>query len=678
MHIKIDRFSGIRPIQNNKKLSNAEATKAVNTKIEDGDVRSYRPELLELSTPHTAPVYSFHRFNDGATILFDLDADITGGPVPDDESERIYFSMNKVSYKASPHFTTGWPKVTNRALAASTSGHNTWPTNVRELGVPAPTSVPLAVVAELPDNIISSVSISADSGVAIVNSVFPHGLSTGNRVSVSNTSIENLDGGEYTITKVDASSFTLNDTEIISTSSSGSWKRVYKESEIKSRVYVSTNVTDWGEESAPSDVSLVVDVGDGSIVSVTTATSPSMSKTVDGLTGTFNWTKKRIYRSFSGDSGADLYFVGEINASQAVFTDGVDAASIGEILPSNDWNLPEPDLDGLLLMPNGFMVGFSRNELCFSVPDVPYAWPEIYKKRLDSPITGIAQYGYNLVICTKTATYVGSGADPESFSYDKIEGAGICLYKRSMVSAGSGVFFVSNYGLELVSNNGSRNVTKSYISRRDWVSSYAANAVAATFYDGKYFLSTPIGTTIFEYQEDKGLVITKYEPENGHLIYGYLLDARIDGTVDVSDDGILYLSSKFYNTPTDIMKFDTGYGVPKQYQWVSKTFSFSRQVSFGAAEVFIDRTPYSVDGDGVGVSGYKFALYLRVKKVGTANTETIFAKTFSGTSYSERLGIFRLPPGQYNDVSIEVYGNVELQGIHIAETVEELKGLSNV
>ena len=89
----------------------------------------------------------------------------------------------------------------------------------------------------------------------------------------------------------------------------------------ESRAYVYTNVSAWGEESAPSPAT----IGDA-----TAATVVQLSNFSAVPTGSYSITQRYIYRSVSASSGTNYYHVGTIAAATTTFTDNVDIAAIGE------------------------------------------------------------------------------------------------------------------------------------------------------------------------------------------------------------------------------------------------------------------------------------------------------------------------------------------------------------
>ena len=229
--------------------------------------------------------------------------------------------------------------------------------------------------------------------------------------------------------------------------------------------YVYTFVNDLGEESAPSTASATILRPDGVAITVTTPGAPPTGTDPD-----YGITTKRIYRAATGSSGTVFLFVAEIPISETEYVDSVPDTELGEVLESQDWDLPPTDLRGILALPNGVMVGFRRNQLCFSAQNRPHAWPVRYRLNTDTDIVGIGNIDATVVVGTESFPYVASGSDPAAYSMAKFEVPQACVSKRSIAYlTGIGVVFASPDGLIAVSGVGQvRNLTETIFTREQW------------------------------------------------------------------------------------------------------------------------------------------------------------------------------------------------------------------
>jgi hypothetical protein len=229
--------------------------------------------------------------------------------------------------------------------------------------------------------------------------------------------------------------------------------------------YIFTFVNDLGEESAPSLPSNTVLRPDGVTVTVTTATSVPT-----GISDDYFIQTKRIYRAATGGSGTAYRFVAEIPLDQADYIDVLTDTQLGEVLQSDTWALPPSDLRGILALPNGVMVGFSKNELCFSAQNFPHAWPVEYRLSTDTDIVGIGNIDTTVVIGTQSFLYVASGNDPANYSMSKFEVPRAASSKQSFgYVTGLGVIFSGPDGLMAVQGIGQvQNITEKVFTRRQW------------------------------------------------------------------------------------------------------------------------------------------------------------------------------------------------------------------
>ena len=229
--------------------------------------------------------------------------------------------------------------------------------------------------------------------------------------------------------------------------------------------YVFTFVNDLGQESAPSLPSATVVRPDGVSVTVTTPVAvPS------GVGTSYGITTKRIYRAATGNTGTVYRFAAEIPLATADYVDVLTDAQLGEVLESDDWDLPPDDLRGILALPNGVMVGFSKNQLCLSAQNHPHAWPIIYRLTVDTNIVGLGNVDTTVVIGTESFVYVASGSDPAAYSMNKFEVPQAASSKNSFAYlAGIGVTFAGPDGLMAVAGVGQvRNLTDVVFTREQW------------------------------------------------------------------------------------------------------------------------------------------------------------------------------------------------------------------
>jgi hypothetical protein len=321
----------------------------------------------------------------------------------------------------------------------------------------------------------------------------------------------------------------------------------------ETRLYLVTYVSAWGEESAPSDPSLSVDVLVGQSV--------DMSAIPTAPTGAYNVLTKRIYRSVTGTNGTPYLFVAEIPVAQSTYSDTIEAAALGEELPSLTYDMPPATLQGLVAMPGGVLAGFVGYDLYFCEPYKPHAWPAQYSMTCDHKIIGLAVFDSTLLVLTDGTPYLVSGSEPAYYSMVKSELAQSCVSKRSIVSGDGGAVFASPDGLFLIGGGGAKSLTTALLTRLEW------QALNPETLHGYIVENQYIG-----FHSGGGFILAL---ETGDL-------TTLDWTA----------SAGFYDTRLDtlflivnggLVKFDQGAAIP--FVWKSKRFYSPRPLSMSAARV---------------------------------------------------------------------------------------------
>lgn len=288
--------------------------------------------------------------------------------------------------------------------------------------------------------------------------------------------------------------------------------------------YVYTFVNDVGQESAPSPVSVTVLKDDDTQVRVTTPTTADPD---------YGITTKRIYRAVTGLTGTSYQFVAEIPLAQADYTDSLTDVALGEVLESDDWDMPPANLRGILALPNGIMVAFQGNELCFSAQNHPHAWPVRYRLTTDHDIVGLGAIDTTIVILTTVRPYTAAGNAPDSYSMAVIEDAEGCVSKRSIASIrGFGVLYASPSGLQRIAGMGSspENLTLSMFTKEQWQALEPTTIISAVN-DARYFacyVAGGVGRTLVMDFNDGGFGLIHLELHATAMFE--------------SEDGVLYMA----------------------------------------------------------------------------------------------------------------------------------------
>lgn len=335
----------------------------------------------------------------------------------------------------------------------------------------------------------------------------------------------------------------------------------------ESRVYLFTYISLFGtieEESAPSPASSVVSVLPGGTVTVSGlgTTAPA---------GDYNITTKRIYRAVTGTSTTIYLKVADVAIGTSSHSDTKTAAQLGGALESSNYNTPPSDLQGLVAMANGILVGFRENEIYFSEPYVPHAWPVIYSLTVEYPVVGLGAFGESVVVTTKGNPFIISGSTPSSMSQAKIPLFEPCVSKRSIVSDDTGVMYASPNGIVKISQGFAGVTTNGLFTRDEWQLRYPATMLGAVL-DGAYYL----------FWEDQAEAIQECLILDRGESSSALTTSSIFTTAVFVDPTTAQLFFPFDGVvsgwETDALNFLT-------YDWISKLYILPRPVNFSAIQV---------------------------------------------------------------------------------------------
>lgn len=244
------------------------------------------------------------------------------------------------------------------------------------------------------------------------------------------------------------------------------WAELESTSIIEARAYVYTWLTEYSEEGPPSLPTLVNGWSNG------TWTIGLFSPPTDEMGVTRNITKKRLYRTISAEGGQTTYFlVAELPVLDDTYVDIVldDIVALNSQMETDVWFPPPEGLVGIVSLPNGIFAGFKGNEIWFSQPYIPHAWPPNYVLTTEWPIVGLGVVNNSIVACTGGQPYLASGVNPQSMVLTKIGIPDPCISRGSIVSTDQGVLYSSPNGLILVTQYGqASNVTELWITREKW------------------------------------------------------------------------------------------------------------------------------------------------------------------------------------------------------------------
>jgi hypothetical protein len=303
-------------------------------------------------------------------------------------------------------------------------------------------------------------------------------------------------------------------------------------------------------------------------------------------------------------------------------------------------------------MQNNIYAGFDGNQLYFSEPGLPHAWPREYIRSIEENIVSLAVIGGFLLVLTESYPYQVVGTDPNIMRTTRIDAPYACVSKRSVVSMSYGVLYSSHDGLALYSPTaGPIIITRAIQNQDTWNVDLDPETLVGVFYGDSYFAAHSAGSIVFE-RDDKvgGFFVDSeytfsaayYEPVSGELYY---VDG-LNGDIYLWDDLSQPLSTQ---------------------EWKSKTIVTKDFINLGAARVVADYANLTTlweqtTGNWEAVT----ELWNNLDQVTFrlwVNKELIFTVDINDS------GTFRLPTGYKSDTfEVGVEGNVRIRAIHLAET----------
>ena len=647
----VSQFNGLIPQLSPRLLPAGNAEVANNVKLLSGEISAlHQPKFVTkpIGTSKIEAMYLARSGDSSAWFSWDKDVDVVRAPLGADIESRFYW--------------TGDGELKSASFSQATSSSiNDYPSLSFAVGVSAPKTQP-------------TVAVSGGVGSIITRFYCYTYFSASGEESppspVSDTVNGNVDGS-FAVSGMD--DFPANNGTATASVASG----------ITSFTSSAYHWLRAGDEIVIAGQTVVV----SSVISNYAFTVAGSYPSVTAWARKTNWNtagmKRRLYRT-TGSLGTFQLVNDDVGTS---YTDTItDANILGDELISIGWVDPSPKLKGLIVHASGALVAFYGNQLCFSEPYQPHAWPKAYQLSTDSEIVGIATYGSEIVVTTKGNPYIASGVDPASMTMQKVEGMYPCLSKRSVVGIGYGVLYASTHGLVYLGNNGVSIFTKQFFTKDDWAIHNPQNMICDFAY-GRVYLAT--------------------HGENNQRYMMVFDDAILTmadvQTYDIYTDtstGTLYVS-----TDEGINEWDA-HQYPLLGSWKSKKYIFPNPMNLGAAKIEFDQiidpdlraailneiatnsaANISLIGTGNLKGSYNSFSYndrvidgnlLKVVPdvppqnfvtfILWSNNKIIFSKTIDSSK------AFRLPAGYKSyDIEFQVNSQCTVSEVRIAETMTELK-----
>jgi hypothetical protein len=710
--IKLRQFGGMIPAIDARLLPENHAELSENTWLSSGALGGIHTpvEVYTLASPGTRKVfripkeyYDKEHIPDSYWMEFENpDTDVIQSPVIEDQFERFYWAADIIG----PYYNTK-----ARIIAGNTGGNAPF-----KLGIPAPTVAPKVsrengkyyLVADRlafrvnPGNttlyVTENYGLDRESFFAgEVDYLNPslYGATTATR-TLSGTTLnadnsEAPGGGspanEYGVRGYSATMryetvsagqrITISDGGLITIgvpAQTVNEPAYVGEGVLETRAYVYTWVSAYGEEGPPSPPTLATAYsGDPWNIRVT---PPGSGDTTDR-----NLSKVRIYRTVTGVSGSTTYFfVAELDLATETYEDRIkdNVVTANAILESTFWSAPPTDLKGIISMPNGIVAGFRANEVWFSEPYRPHAWPGAYAVAVETPIVGLGVVGQTLIVLTNTAPYAITGINPSVMSVSRLKQVEPCMSRGSIVSTTMGVAYVSPNGLVLATPGDVQIMTRTMISKDKWLDLITAQTFRACGVNGAYYGWGSVVNGCFEptaFEVDTAFLSDDFSGAYSGAVIDPN-DQRIAFSLLASDDPV-------YNTYTDIWTgeaflikdgklywYDISDGRDHEpFTWKSKIFEMPNMRSLEAMRIwYCDQCDTPTQNPVPVVSPTVLAPDMHgIVKV-YADKRLVFSREMRSSGE-----FMRLPSGfKATFWQIEVQAHVQIRNIEIATTAKEL------
>lgn len=471
------------------------------------------------------------------------------------------------------------------------------------------------------------------------------------------------------------------------------------------RAYVYTMVSEYGEEGPPSPPTLATgNAGTWELTAMDTTVPDAANR---------NITNKKIYRTVPGNVSTSFFFVAEITLAASTYSDAETDLTVAanSLLESITFIEPPTTMEGFVVMPNGYLVGWAGRRILMSEPYRPHAWPAEFELSTEFDIVGMAVFGATLVICTESQPYYGQGVNPRSFTTQKIDAVEGCLSRRGIVSTTVGVLYPSINGLVLASGSGVSVITHQLFTKEEW---------ALKLPDQLYAAQLGLQYIAFSSQS----VGFMFDPTNPTA---RLVD--LDNYVNVEGIETDRYTGNINLLQNDrVMDWDPEITERQQWRWVSKMYQTPKPLNFGAARLMFDAAVQDTSGSAEDFAAYDSALFTAIdalpgvgKRLNTlgggvlggqpAKPKTGLVPTWTTPETRQPLGgsllydvadlqavqssvrmiiriaddevvfdaqitdqnIFRLPTGFKSDLwKFELIGNTRVYSLQVAETPNQL------
>ena len=561
---RIAGFSGLVPRLAKQLLAPNQAQVATNCRLTSGDLRP-RNGLLPVYIPvierDIVSMFLMEKDGNGKWLAWDKDVDVARSPVAGNASRRFYYTGD------------GEPRVSDYDMA--TAGGGPYPSGCYVLGVAPPKTAPAVLPA----------GASGTAGAAVTRSyayTFVTQWGEESKPSPPSSATTGSTDDTWVLSAMDAAP-----------PNSGTLADAARDMPIPGQVEVTLDTVFGlraGEEIRFASVAGMTDLNARFRIVRVDAAARKIAvalATRQEFSGGGAWVRvaphntsgmsKRIYRTVTAASDTEYHYVATIPAAAATFSDtAADAdVALAEVLPSAAWEMPPADMKGIIILANGVAAGFAGNEVLFSEPFKPYAWPISYRQTYDQEIVAIAANGTTLVGMTAGNPFTITGVEPATMGggMEKLGVAWPCMAKRGVANFAFGVGYPAPQGMVIIGTAAGTNdvVTKDLFTQNEWSALNPGTFIAAAA-DNRYYAGYSVDDSSLMFVIDKG--------ESASFIK---VNQKITAIWADPATGKLYVAAD-----RKIYEWEGDAGTKSTYEWKSKKFITAPPLNYGAAKIDAD------------------------------------------------------------------------------------------
>jgi hypothetical protein len=441
-----------------------------------------------------------------------------------------------------------------------------------------------------------------------------------------------------------------------------------------SRAYVYTYQTIYGEESAPSPAKV------GAFDPAQPWLIGNLPSAPAAVAGYVPLKYLILYRTITSSSGLATYFqVKKFEIGVDVIPDPYSDTLADTVLASNlqlqtiGW-LPPPrfkagdptatpptvdqlGLQGIVAMPNGFLVGWAGSDIYMSVPYQPHAWPIEYIVSTEFPIVGLGVIGNSCIICTQGYPSVLTGVEPASTMLTKINTTEPCLSRGGIVSTINGVYYPSQNGLIGVRPSGLQNITETLITREQWITDFSPEYLRAVRFQNGYLAVRAVN----DVSKRSAFYI---DPSQLEVALTELTD--FDNCVNVVAD--VWSGEVFMLRDEKVWRWDPPSDDLVPLRWKSKEYQLPYEVNLGAYAVYWDHDRFSDLDINLDIIDEGVPVRILV----WCNRRLVYDQNVPINRNGKQM---RLPSGFVGDIwQFEIRARAPVYSFIIAQTPRELRG----